>query len=233
MELIPPIQTFHFKKTHRLISSRFPPVGILDEVSSPEDLGAIFELESWTNDRISKELGIIESIPRLEWVLGKPNATIIMAAFCHPQPEGSRFNDGSIGAWYAALSINTAHSEVIHHRQLELAEVGVSTASLTMREYIGEFQADFHSLLGGREEFERYYNPISYAASQELGTVLRERGSNGIVYRSVRDPKGTCVVCFRPSQILNVRQGAHFEYHFSSHGPTRIHRIRTEVSGSR
>ncbi len=228
MELTPPIQEFRFSKTHRLIPSRFPPVGILDQVSGPEDLDSIFELEAWTNDRITKEIGNIESIPRSEWVLGAPNASIIMASFCHPKPDGSRFTDGVLGAWYAALSLKTAHAEVLHHRQLELAEIGVSNTSLTMREYIADFQTEFHSLLEDQEDYKRYYDPISYVASQELGTHLRERGSNGIVYRSVRDPRGTCVVCFHPRRVLNVRQGAHFEYSFSESRPPHIHRLRTK-----
>ena len=226
MELTLPVRQFHFRKTHRLIPSRFPPVGILDRVSDPDDLDAIFELEGWTNDRITNELGILELLPRSEWVSGTPNASIVMAAFCHPRPEGSRFNDGSLGAWYAALTLRTAHAEVLHHRQRELAEVGVTNTSLLMREYRARFQADFHSLLEEEGKFDRFYDPESYAASRDLGSRLRGAGSNGIVYRSVRDSGGTCVVCFRPGLIRDVRQGSHFEYHFSRSGPPLIRRIR-------
>ena len=42
-------------RTRRLVPSVYPTVGILDHVASPEDLPFIFELESWTNDRISTE----------------------------------------------------------------------------------------------------------------------------------------------------------------------------------
>jgi hypothetical protein len=66
------------RNTHRLIPSRYPPVGLFDEVASPEDLELLFELESWTNDRISAELGVIQNIPRNEWVTGRPQATVIM-----------------------------------------------------------------------------------------------------------------------------------------------------------
>ena len=229
MELTPPIQEFNFPSTHRLIPSRFPPVGILDEVAHPNDLTAIFELEGWTNDRISEELGIIERIPLSEWVLGKPNSTIIMAAFCHPHPKGSRFNDESVGAWYAALNLKTAHAEVLHHRQLELAEVGVSSTSIIMREYVAEFKTNFHSLLAIDHEFDKYYDPERYTASQELGTRLRSMGSNGIVYRSVRNPEGKCVVCFRPQQVLNVRQGSHFEYKLSNRYLPSIHNLSSRV----
>src|ERR1051326_6236091 len=101
MELIPPLTRIRWKNTCRLIPSRYPATGILDQVASPRDLPHIFELESWTNDRISNELGILNHVPRQEWVTG-PQATVIMAAFCHPRPSGGRFNGADRGAWDAA-----------------------------------------------------------------------------------------------------------------------------------
>ncbi|HEY4784331.1 MAG TPA: hypothetical protein VIH54_21090, partial [Chthoniobacterales bacterium] len=98
----PDLARVDLRNTHRLIPSRYPPVGLFDEVASPEDLDLLFELESWTNDRISAELGVIQSIPRNEWVTGRPQATVIMAAFCHPAPKGARFSGPDRGAWYAA-----------------------------------------------------------------------------------------------------------------------------------
>jgi hypothetical protein len=41
---------------------------------------------------------------------------------------------------------------------------------------------------------------------------LLERGSNGIVYRSVRRAGGECLVCFRPRLVSAVRPAGHFEY---------------------
>lgn len=106
--------------THRLIPSRFPPVGLFDDVSTPDDLAAILELEGWTNDRISSELGALHIMLKEEWVVGTPNATIVMAAFCHPRPEGGRFNEPTLGAWYAGLALETALQETIFHKQRNL-----------------------------------------------------------------------------------------------------------------
>jgi hypothetical protein len=49
------------QKTHRLIASRFPTVGVFDDLTSdPQDLRAAFLLESLTNDRLAaKRLGLI------------------------------------------------------------------------------------------------------------------------------------------------------------------------------
>ena len=116
--MTPPITRLQQQDTHRLIPSRFPPVGVLDVVTLPEDLELIFELEGWTNDRITAELGIIHMLPADEWVVGRPHATAIMAAFCHPAPNGGRFNTPDLGAWYAAFDLETAFAESIHQHAL-------------------------------------------------------------------------------------------------------------------
>jgi hypothetical protein len=197
--------------THRLIPSRFPPVGILDSIAGPDDLDAIVELEGWTNDRLSGELGLLPLIPRAEWVVGRPHATIVMAAFCHPHPEGGRFNDSARGAWYAAFDIETALDESIFHRTREFEEIGVWDARVEVRQYLAEFDADFHDVRPS-PEFDACMDPDSYAASQQLARGLLAARSNGVVYRSVRRAGGECLACFRPALVLNVRPAAHFEY---------------------
>lgn len=42
----------------------------------------------------------------------------------HPRAAGG-FNSSERGAWYAANSLAAAHAELIYHRTLELAEIGV------------------------------------------------------------------------------------------------------------
>jgi RES domain len=138
-----------------------------------------------------------------------------MAAFCHPDPHGARFNDADLGAWYAARSLETAHAEVIHHRTIELEEIGVLDARLQMREYLADMDAAFHDIRGDNLGFAPLYHPNSYAASQAFARPLRAGGSNGVLYRSVRHPGGECIVCFRPLLVTNVRQAAHFEYRWS------------------
>jgi hypothetical protein len=47
----------------------------------------------------------------------------------------------------------------------------------------------------------------SYVASQQLAIHLLEAGALGILYPSARRPGGTCIACFRPSLVSNVRKG--------------------------
>ena len=209
---MPPLTSVRLTDTCRLVASRYPSVGILDRIASAEDLPVLFELESWTNDRISTELGILHRIPPEEWVVGRPLASVVMAAFCHPRPGGGRFNAPDRGAWYAATSIGAAHAEVAYHRTAELAEVGVFETRMEMRLYLADFHAAFHDVRAKRPENEPLHDPVSYAASQTLGRELLSAGSNGVIYRSVRYVGGECIACFRPALVGNVRANGYYEF---------------------
>ncbi len=222
MELTPPLTRLRRADTHRLIPSRYPATGILDAIAAPADLAAVIELMGWTDDRISAELGVIHTIAPAEWVTGRPHATVIMAAFCHPQPGGARFTDGERGAWYAGFTLATALAETIHHRTRELEEIGVFETRVEMRQYVADFHAEFHDVRGDEPGFAPLHDPASYKASQALGRELRSAGSNGILYRSVRHKGGQCIACFRPPLVTNVRAGAHFEYRWEGRREPRV-----------
>lgn len=222
----PPPVNLRLRSTYRLIPSRFPTAGILDVIASPEDLDEIIELESWTNDRISGELGLLHQLPQEEWVVGKPMATVVMAAFCHPRAEGGRFNSPERGAWYAARTLLTAHAEVIYHRTKELAEVGVFDTHVQVRAYLADFSGLFSDIREDRPEFGPLLDPDSYQKSQAFAQELLTNGGNGIIYRSVRHSGGECLACFRPKLVHNVRQGAHFEYRWSGGPQPSIRQLR-------
>jgi RES domain-containing protein len=211
--------------TCRLVASRHPSTGILDRVARPEDLAAIFELESWTNDRISTELGTLHRVPRSEWVTGRPMASVIMAAYCHPRAEGARFNGPDRGAWYAALDLETVHAEALYHRTAELEEIGVFETRVEMRLYLADFDCELHDVRARTADNEPLHDPFSYRASQAFARELLETGSNGIIYRSARRMAGECIACFRPRLVLNVRIGGHFEYRWSGTRNAAVRRI--------
>lgn len=201
----PPLTRIDLRDTHRLVLSRFPPVGVFDAVASSADLEAIFELEGWTNDRISGELAILQRIPEDEWVLGVPHATVVMALFCHPWPGGGRFNSDQRGARYAGFELQTARAEVIYHRTKELREINVVEARVEMKLYLANFNEEFHDIRGDNPEFSKYHDPDSNADSQNLAQLLFAARSNGILYRSVRRSGGNSIACFRPQLVKNVR----------------------------
>jgi hypothetical protein len=213
-----------WRSAARLVPSRFPVAGLFDGVAAHEDLEAVFELEGWTNDRISAEIGTIHAIPKSEWVLGTPMASVVMAAYCHPRPGGGRFSWDDRGAWYAARTLETALAESIYHRTRELEEVGGFETRTQMRVYLADFSARFHDLRTLRGAAAMAH-PTDYRPSQRLARTLADAGSNGIAYRSVRRPGGECLACFRPALVRNVRIGGHYEYRWEGRPEPVVRRL--------
>jgi len=217
--LNPPIEKIIAANTHRLIRSVFPAVGIFDDVASADELADILELENWTNDRVSNQYGVLFTIPTNEWVTGVANATVIMAAFCHPSETGGRFNPPSRGAWYSAIELKTAFEETIFHLTKEFFdELGVTESYVHMRQYLADFDCDLHDVRA-LPIFRACYRNSDYSGGQKVGADLLAKGSNGVIYSSVRHPRHDCIACFRPKLVSNVRQGDHFEYRW--HGDRR------------
>jgi RES domain-containing protein len=208
----------------RLVPSRYPSVGLLDRVASPADLEAVFELEGWTNDRISAEIGLLRTIPREEWVTARPMASVIMAAYCHPRHGGGRFSSGDRGAWYCGRTIDTALTESIYHRTAELREVGAYDTRVQMRAYLADFNARFVDVRSARSP-RGIYDPDSYAASQRFARTVLDDGGNGIVYRSVRHAGGECLACLRPALVRNVRAGGHYEFRWSGRPEPSVRKL--------
>ena len=217
----PPISEIQWERTCRLVPSRYPTIGVFDRVSSPHDLPELFELEGWTNDRLSNELGLLHTVPPGEWVNG-PMASVVMAAYCHPHAAGARFTDSARGAWYAGRDLETALAESTHRRTRELQEVGVLETRVQMRLYHADFDAGFHDVRGAG--WERVHAPDDHEPGRTLGRELFDAGSNGILYRSPRRAAGECLVCFRPKLVANVRPAGHFEYRW--HGSPEPQVIR-------
>lgn len=202
----------------RLIPSRFPPIGLFDTVATAADLQAVMDLAGWTNDRLVAER--IDRLPQREWVYGRPNASVVMAAFLHVAPTGMRFNGPELGAWYAAADIRTSAAEVGHHLRREAVARNVSELSRTYRTYSARLEGDYIDIRAMQSAMPELYLPDSYTASQDFGERIRSYGESGILYESVRLRGGENVAVFRPSPVLDVMQTDHFQISVAAHDKT-------------
>jgi hypothetical protein len=166
-------------------ASRFPVVGLFDRVRAAADLEAIFELEGWTNDRISASSGSCKRSARR--VGRRPADGLRGHGRLLPSAAGRRaVLERRRGAWYAARTIDTALSESIYHRHRELAEVGGSrpgcrcacTSPTSPRAFTtSRPRTRLRALRSRRLQRIAALRPQLLAA-----------GSHGVVYRSVRHP---------------------------------------------
>ena len=213
-----PLSLIRQLDAHRLIPSRYLPKGdsvLVDIADDDAHLQAIFELDAATNDRLLAAQQRLPGFGLEELVFGVPNAAVINASFCHAHPLGSRFNGPDRGVWYAGFELETAQAEVAFHKTVQLAEVGRFEDSVTYDDYLADFSASFHDLRG--RGFKKYLNPGSYVESQGLAGQLMAADSLGIVYPSVRWPGGTCVACFRPALVGNVRRDRTYRFVWEGH----------------
>ena len=221
-----PVSRVTWRPSYRLILLRYPVVGLYDAVADPADLDTVFAIEAIGNPRLRDEIGELHLVPRDERISG-PGATPVMAAFTHLNPEGSRFSDGSFGVYYAAHSLATAVAEVSHHRGVFLRRTREPAIELDHRLITANVEADLHDLSApgtarpsrpavdrASSPFAAALDPDDYSASRRLGRALRERGSSGIRYPSVRDASGECVGIFRPRALRHAKSSSHIALHW-------------------
>jgi RES domain len=208
--VLPRVSDLRRDDTHRLIPSAYSggDQTVLTRLTNdPDDLAALFELEGATNDRLLGEAGLLPGITVRELVFGLSYSHIVNAAFTHPRPLGNRFNGPERGAWYAGFSRETSAIEVAYHKKKELQEIHwQEKETFTYVDFLADFRGKFHDVRNV-PSFKKCLDPESYGASQQLARDLLAAGSAGVVYNSVRHKTGTCIACFRPALVNNVRKG--------------------------
>lgn len=210
MDAIPKARV-RWQPCYRIIASRFPPISLFEDVTHPSDLEAVYAIEAMTNDRLREEVGDLALVPPEDRVSGL-GTSVIMAAFTHLNPDGSRFSDGSFGLFYAAREIETAIAETSHHRARFMALTREPAQELDMRVYAVNLDAELHDIRNLRETQPDLYAPDSYVAGQVRAIELRSQGSDGIAYQSVRHSGGECAAVFHPRLLTNCRQERHLCY---------------------
>lgn len=215
------VSRIRWRPAFRIIANRFPPISLYEDVADPNDLESVFYVEGLTNPRLREELGELHLVADEDRVSG-PGTSCIMAAFTHRNPEGTRFSDGNYGVFYAAKSLETAVKETVHHVERFMRRTAEPETTLEQRVYHCAISGEFHDIRGLKATLPGVYQPDNYSESQNLGRTLRDDGSWGIVYDSVRDLDGQCVAVFRPPVISPCVQGSHLGYRWDG---TRINAV--------
>jgi hypothetical protein len=203
-----PVTNLRRFDTHRLLPAKYSPNydSVLTRIADDDDLKLVFELDNASNGRLLAEENRSPGISPWDLVFNVPYYRVINAAFTHANPLGARFSSPDRGAWYAAFELASAKAEVIFHKNIEFAEIDwKEREEIEYDDYLADFTAPFHDLRGIEDEA---LSPTSYVRSQQLAMELMEMDSLGVVYPSVRREGGTCLACFRPSIVGNVRKSA-------------------------
>ncbi len=228
-------------KVHRLINSRWPPIGLFDELAdSEEEIRLLFNLEMLTNARLNIPIGRLALIPEGGIVTG-PTANQIMATFVHCHDDGGRFNDTRLGAWYASYHVNTAIEETLYHltKRLALSEGGFPQ-QMQMRQLITTINQPLLDLHDSQTTHPQFYASDDYSGSQQFANSVRwpfskenadktkdgEGGEAGFSYDSIRDKGGMNVCVFIPKALDRpITQGRYYQYDWNAKGEVYVTKL--------
>jgi hypothetical protein len=209
----------NYRETHRLIPTQYSDEIVLETLDLPAQVIAnLSELDAATNERVLAERGQSLTIGVGETLQGVPEYQIVNAAFAYAG-SGSRFSDSRRGAWYAGTEIETSFAEVAFHKRRFLQDSRFTDpADYEYRDFLADFAGTFSHF----EESEKMTClepepvPQCYGPGQALATTHLYAGSNGLIYPSVRNPVGTCFVCFRPAMVGFPRRGRRYRLRISA-----------------
>lgn len=203
-----PLSTLDWPSQCRIIPSKFPTINFFEKLVDPEQMEAAFYLESMTNDRLREEVGDISLIRPEDRLSGK-GSSVVLAAFTHVG-KPSRFSNGSYGVYYASRELKTALKETIHHREVFLSYTKEAPGQIDMRVYVGKILKPLHDIRN--KIYQHFHDPNDHQTPQRFAQFLRERGSFGIVYNSVRDTGGECIAALRPTAVTIPIHSKHLVY---------------------
>ena len=214
------------RRAYHIIPSRYPTVGVFDDVADPADLEVVVELARATNPRLLDAIGNIRLVRDKDRIAG-PGSTPIMAAFTHAKP--SRFCNGTFGIYYAAPEEATAIAETAYHRGRFLSDAHLPNERLDMRVYAVTASGDCDDVRP-LAYADPIYDPDSYAASQPYGTRLYTKDAvDGILFKSVRRRDTDCFGIFRPTRIKTCEVSRHLEYRFEEYKLVSVLEIKEKA----
>jgi len=205
-----------WKSAVRIIRSLFPPIDLFEDIADPADWPLLLSAEQKTNPRIMATIGNLDLVPADRRV-GGPGASWLMASFTHvSRDRPSRFSAGDYGVLYVGDRYETALFETIHHHARFMARTAEPPGwTSQFREIVLDVSAGLVDLRGGGAGAADLLDPEDYAPAQRFAAQVREDGADGIVYPSVRHPKGECVALFYPDCAAAPVQGRHLDYHWN------------------
>jgi hypothetical protein len=211
-----PTARVHWAGAARIIRSIYPPIELFEDIADPADWPLLISAEQKTNPRVMENLGNLDLVPTERRVAGQ-GASYLMAPFTHVSPDRpTRFSAGKFGILYVARQFDTALLETRYHHARFLRRTAEAPGWVSQfREIVLEVRASLGDLRAIASKAKAELASDDYRASQNLGSELKELGSNGLVYPSIRDAGGECVALFFPDCASNAMQGRHLDYHWN------------------
>jgi RES domain len=198
-----PVSEIAQQRTIRLVpTAHYKPPVLRALVDTEAELEELIKLEGLTSRRLTSGAS---TLAYDAW-----GRSYIAAAFTYRRKGGNRFNDENNGAWYAGFDDRTSLHEVAFHKTRELEYINYFHDEVQYRALHASFIGRFHDLRNITPAPD-CLNPdvvFSYPLGQALANELIAAGSRGLIYPSVRNEGGVCIVAFQPNVVQDVSPGA-------------------------
>lgn len=184
----------------RIVAADLTAVAFFENLVPGADLDALLSVLALTSPALPDHIGDPTRVPVSDRSYGAGSGWVMPSFTRRARP--SRFSDGRFGVWYAASDAPTATAETLYHQAIRLRETAEPAQTVAMQLLTADV-AGFAAVLSGLGPplGSLVHHPTSYLASQLIGSHLRDRGSDAIVYRSVRHEGGACIGALRPRVV--------------------------------
>jgi hypothetical protein len=216
-------QRLRWTPGYRIIRTIYPPVDLFEDIADPADWELLVSAEAKMNPRIRDLVGNLALVPVSRRISG-PGASIVMGAFTHVSRERpNRFSDGSYGVWYCGDQVEVALAETAHHFERFMRATREPHGDAHFRLLTCAVTAEV------TQAPEDCLEPSDWGPGQLLGRQVRASGADGVLFRSVRHPKGQAAALFWPNCLtLPIIQNQQLRYrwdgarmmHYLNHGAT-------------
>lgn len=209
----PDTARLRWARSVRLVPAGREPLEPLEQVSDPDELEPVLAFRALTDPAARDLAGRLVRVPPEDRLHGEGSSDA-MTPFLYFSPLGSRFSDGTFGVYYAARERETAIAETVFHQGRFLAATREASREIEMQSLIAAIDVMVHDRRGRSNDYPELVDPDPghYPATAALARGLRESGSNGIAYDSVRCEGGQCAALFRPRAVGAVRREARIRY---------------------
>lgn len=190
-----------WKRSYRLIPSRFPPVEPYQPIAPSETWDALKAIELMTNPRLREVSARDYLWPEDRGV----EQNWVVAPFAYPNPHPSRFSDGSFGYCVVAESDRGALADSVASREIFLRKTHEPATKLDMRMLVTPLSASLHDLtaLDGAEP----------GNIRQVAISLREKKSYGLLLSSRTRSSESIAVALRPTAFAGPAiQTDHYSY---------------------
>ena len=195
-----PTRRVRWKAAYRLVPSRYPPISIFERLAGPEDCwSSCMPLEGLTNPRLREAAGRNKSRSSIAQSVWSRCVSCHGAILRMRSPDRpTRFSTGWFGLYYAGKKSRRPFERSRFIWGASTPAPPILRTTKTFRAYEGAIDSVLHDLRKGDWAIFLDPNPTNYVHAQTLGGRLRDSGSNGVVYPSVRHRKGECIGAFWP-----------------------------------